>query len=616
MAETEVKSINGRTICDATARQLANTLSAKNESLTERVETLEQNGTGTGGTTNYAELENKPSINGVELSGNKTSADLGIGNPTDEQVSSAVESWLDEHPEATTTIEDKSINPDKTTWLRQIYHNIFDASTILDGYYFFTSTNGNTTGGGTSDYFVSDYIPVESGKTYYFNFKQAHIKTYSSDKSYVSTITTSTTSNLVEIPSDICYIRFSTGKTVKTADTAQVYEYVGEIWEYDTYKNLYDIRISNDSYTVALAELVKQEIENGNIDIGDLVSLENIPFKKMNGFEEWHWNIVDPSIVTKVWTGSYWKYETDYIPVKEGDVYYTLHPIATGYDSDYVSQGTIDKPNGVMTIPSGVTFIKLNSGLTSEENYVFGVYKRGYGKNYLTYSSFLEHSIYFPMFKNEIAKDGFKSYLGIYPWSDKKFCFIGDSFTAPGVWVSNMCTNLRAINHRNEAVSGGAFVDNDGVPKTAYEQAQNIVTNGCTPDVILITLGTNDANNSVTLGEIVYSNSIDDFDLTTYTGGMQACLNHLQNNYPNAIIYIGWTPMGGLIRTNTEYIERMKEVALMYGIEYIETRTCGVTRFSDIYADCYENGTNGGHPTGTGQAKIGEYMTRLLNSLA
>ena len=44
---------------------------------------------GGSGTTDYIALENKPSINGVELNGNKTSADLGIGNPTDEQVASA-----------------------------------------------------------------------------------------------------------------------------------------------------------------------------------------------------------------------------------------------------------------------------------------------------------------------------------------------------------------------------------------------------------------------------------------------------------------------------------------------------------------------------------------------
>ena len=39
---------------------------------------LSKNGGGAGGTTNYEDLTNKPKVNGVTLSGNKTSADLGI----------------------------------------------------------------------------------------------------------------------------------------------------------------------------------------------------------------------------------------------------------------------------------------------------------------------------------------------------------------------------------------------------------------------------------------------------------------------------------------------------------------------------------------------------------
>ena len=38
--------------------------------------------TGSGGTTDYSQLNNKPSINGVELSGNKTTSQLGINIPT------------------------------------------------------------------------------------------------------------------------------------------------------------------------------------------------------------------------------------------------------------------------------------------------------------------------------------------------------------------------------------------------------------------------------------------------------------------------------------------------------------------------------------------------------
>lgn len=42
--------------------------------------TPENNGGGGGGTNNYAELDNKPSINNVTLIGNKSLSDLGITN--------------------------------------------------------------------------------------------------------------------------------------------------------------------------------------------------------------------------------------------------------------------------------------------------------------------------------------------------------------------------------------------------------------------------------------------------------------------------------------------------------------------------------------------------------
>lgn len=72
-----------------------------------------QYGTGSGGNVDYTALENKPKINGVELSGNKSLEDLGIGQPTDEQVGSAVSAYLDEHPEATTTVQNGSITEEK-----------------------------------------------------------------------------------------------------------------------------------------------------------------------------------------------------------------------------------------------------------------------------------------------------------------------------------------------------------------------------------------------------------------------------------------------------------------------------------------------------------------------
>lgn len=344
-----------------------------------------------------------------------------------------------------------------------------------------------------------------------------------------------------------------------------------------------------------------------------------------SGWEEYHWNLVDPNALlvgTIGTTGAFAEVAdttnkknraTDFIPVTPNETLYWLYSTMYGYDADKNFVGKVERTSGVGTVPENVYFVRVTQTTTNGTIPTIPVYRRGFGVHDLNYASAYDYSHGFPMFTDNDSKEGFKAHLDIKAWADKKFCFIGDSFTAPGTWTIEMCQNLLAIREENASVSGGAFSDYDGVPMTAYEQAQSLISGGFSADVILITLGTNDEANKRELGEIVKSNSISDFDLTTYTGGMQACLNFLQNNFPNSIIYIGWTPMGGLSSANTSYIDRMKEVALMYGVEYIETRTCGVTKYSDIYADCYEAGVNGGHPTTNGQYKIAEYMTRLMS---
>ncbi len=56
-----------------------------------------------GGTTDYAALTNKPSINGVALEGNKTAEELGITGMTDDQVRTALDGYLTDNPDAIVT---------------------------------------------------------------------------------------------------------------------------------------------------------------------------------------------------------------------------------------------------------------------------------------------------------------------------------------------------------------------------------------------------------------------------------------------------------------------------------------------------------------------------------
>ena len=72
--------------------------------------------------------------------------------PTDAQVSSAVNTWLTEHPEATTTVQDGAVTPPKTSFLEREFASImglgeykksFFYSIKNDGYYYIYSWNKN-----------------------------------------------------------------------------------------------------------------------------------------------------------------------------------------------------------------------------------------------------------------------------------------------------------------------------------------------------------------------------------------------------------------------------------------------------------------------------------------
>ena len=211
--------------------------------------------------------------------------------------------------------------------------------------------------------------------------------------------------------------------------------------------------------------------------------------------------------------------------------------------------------------------------------------------------------------------------VGSNQFENANFVFIGDSFSSPGKWQTEMQNHLNGTNLYNAAIDGCRWSNSHSEETSAYYRAGRIIESiTVTPDVIVCVLGVNDGANNVELGTVSYSNDYAGFSRATFAGGMQATIARLQNTYPDAVIYVGWTPAGGNCNWSTaaaevdKYIKIMKEVCLMYGVKYIETRTCGITKYSDAYSDCWESGTGGGHPTEMGHIVIGKYMARIVSS--
>lgn len=73
------------------------------EILWQLVENLETDGGGSGGSDNYNELSNKPQINGITLSGNKSASDLGLA--TAAALSSLISDFNDLFAQDSITLE-------------------------------------------------------------------------------------------------------------------------------------------------------------------------------------------------------------------------------------------------------------------------------------------------------------------------------------------------------------------------------------------------------------------------------------------------------------------------------------------------------------------------------
>ncbi len=529
-------------------------------------------------------------------------------------------------------VEDEAVGINSTQWMRRVYYNIVDPGTSTNSYWYSDNHAKQLSGGNK---YITDYIAVTAGTSYVCKSVRT-LKFFDSTQIYLGSATGVIALNnvtaTVTVPDSAYYMKAQMDDTLYST-ASQIYESGYGDFDYDTFENLYAIAITDPTYATMIVSALTGKIADGSVHLSDYIADGEFSAKALDFLSEFHINLFNADTIIETFkintsTGDEQSNTnsccSDFIAVTEG-TYISAASQVVAYDADKAFVSVITRDTGVYTlqIPSGVSYIRISATGTSLAVALESMQKGYFGKydNYetqtmpVTADNLIPYSKYVPEFQNDDVKAHFAEHIGVYPFWKKKISFIGDSFTAGGTWAERACDLLHATFASNHAVSGAKFTYISGVNiATAYEQAQSIVSSGVTPDYVVIALGVNDSSNSMTLGSIVNSTSISDFDLTTFTGGVQACLNYLQNNFPAAGIAIGYTPaslQGVNYAADNVYIERIKVVAELYGVVYIDTKPCGMTILSSAYSSYYES-ASGGHPQTKGQYRIGSYMARQL----
>lgn len=167
-------------------------------------------GQGGGGTSDYTDLTNKPSINNVTLTENKTAADLGLATPSDIPTDAGDIEFDDQETYAAGSVgAELSAQSNAIDQLDAVETNLFDktSSGIETGK--FINSNGDIANSGIGS--VSDYIPVvpnhkiSLSPTITYSW---YCNLYSSAKTRLSTIPLTDVS-IITIPDNVYYIRIT-----------------------------------------------------------------------------------------------------------------------------------------------------------------------------------------------------------------------------------------------------------------------------------------------------------------------------------------------------------------------------------------------------------------------
>lgn len=292
--------------------------------------------------------------------------------PTDEQVNTSIRAWLDEHPEATTTVvdgaittekladgsitEDKlsptikievgddSVTPNKTTFFKKTtkVYNLYDAVNAENNVTCMDCVNGTNTSAVMVYVYTCPAFPVTPGKSYFIGGANGTMGQYmvgirswayfDKEMNFVPAPAPSAAGGWNPVPDGVAYMRVSTYYTVGNNRT-MVVEGTKAPTTFVSYQDgiTQDMGWKDEELRKAILDDAKEYMEENLSVDGAKITAQSIPITAHDSVIEYNLNLVNPAEIEvgkqiNNANGTVIAYEysdvTGFVPVKAGTKYY------------------------------------------------------------------------------------------------------------------------------------------------------------------------------------------------------------------------------------------------------------------------------------------------------
>lgn len=213
---------------------------------------------------------------------------------------------------------------------------------------------------------------------------------------------------------------------------------------------------------------------------------------------------------------------------------------------------------------------------------------------------------------------------------DKTVLIFGDSITATNQiaangaltsvktnWPTFAMSYLGIANWYNYGKDGSSYHDVDGSAdfQTFAKQFAAAKAAGITPDIIIVSLGTNDYqhDNTDTYDQAMAVGSLDALDRKKLNQALRYCYWALTEYYPNAVVYAA-TPIQ---RPDTGVFTPMRDaiikMAQTYNVQVIDAGVeSGICKQYETWGAAGRYLSDGLHPNEAGKKKLGAYYAQKI----